>query len=68
MADEDDDLIEFKSVKEFDKLHDLLVVFELDIVLLESMQSKLGIRVNVELEWLLHEKLASTLDVVIEGS
>lgn len=68
MADEDDDLIEFKSVKEFDKLHDLLVVFELDIVLLESMQSKLGIRVNVELEWLLHEELASTLDVIIEGS
>jgi len=41
MAYEDNDLVELKSIQKFNEFHDLLVVFELDVVLLKTMKRKL---------------------------
>ena len=61
---EDDDLVEIKGVEKRDELLDLLVLFKLDIVLLESMQGEFGVGVDVQLKRLFHVQLAHRLELI----
>lgn len=65
--DEDDDLVELKLVEELIKLSVLLLFVELDIILLETVKSKLGLIVNVDLERVLHEFLADWSNFLRKG-
>lgn len=40
VAYEDDDLVEFKIIEQLNQLLDLLVVFQFDVVLLETMKGQ----------------------------
>lgn len=55
---ENDDLVEFQCVEEIVELAVLLCFGDLDVVLLKTVQSELGLVVNVDFEWVLHELLA----------
>ena len=50
--DKDDDLVEVKRVKQAEELAVLLLVQEVDVVLLETVQGQLGLVVNVDLHGL----------------
>ncbi len=56
--DEDDDLIEFEAVEEVVEFTVLLGLVELDAVLLKTVESKLGLVVDIDLERVSHELLA----------
>lgn len=62
--DEDDNLVELEIVEEFVQLAVLLLLFKLDVVLLETVQSELGVLVNVVLRGVLHEFAADGLDML----
>lgn len=62
--DKDDDLVELKLVEKLVQLAVLLVLAELDVVLLETVQGQLGVLVDVVLGRVLHELLADGLDLV----
>jgi len=47
LFDEDDDLVEVKSIKESNQLLDLLVLFKLNIILFQSMKGEFGVGVDV---------------------
>ena len=47
--DEDHDLVELEDVEQLEQFPVLLGVFELDIVLLQTVQSQLGLVINVNL-------------------
>jgi hypothetical protein len=64
---EDDDLIEFQGVEKVVELTILLGLLELDSVLLETVQSKLGLIIDVDLEGIPHEFLANWADLLREG-
>lgn len=56
--DEDDDLVEFQLVEEVVELAVLLGLAKLDVVLLETVESELGLVINVNLQRITHELLA----------
>lgn len=56
--DEDDDLIVRQGVEEIVELPVFLLLAALDIVLLQSVQGKLGLVVDIDLQRTLHEFLA----------
>lgn len=58
VLDKDDDLIELKSIQQVVELPILFPFGELAVVLLETVESKLGLIVNVDFQWALHELLA----------
>jgi hypothetical protein len=60
--DEDDDLVEFEAVEEVIEFAILLRLVKLDAVLLETVQSELGLIINVHLERISHEFLANRSD------
>ncbi len=59
---EDDHLIEFKCIEEIVQLSVLLSFAELDEILLKSVQGKLGLIVDIDLERVSHEFLADGSD------
>ena len=63
----DDDLVELEVVQELVQLTVLLLLAELDIVLLQTVESELGIIVNVYLERVPHELLADGTDLLGKG-
>jgi hypothetical protein len=65
---EHNDLVEHERVKQVCQLSDLLVIFQLDVVLFQSMESELLLFINEDLEWILHEFSAGVLDLRCEGS
>ena len=62
--DEDDDLIKFKTIEEVVKFAILFSFTELDAVLLKTMQSELGLIVNVNFKRITHELLADGSDLL----
>ena len=64
--DEDDDLIEFESVEQVVELSILLTLVESDGVLLQTVQSELGLVVNEDLHGISHELLADWSDFLRE--
>lgn len=65
--DEDDDLVELKLIKEIVELAVLLALAELDVVLLQTVQGKLCLVIDVDLKWILHELLADWAGLLSEG-
>ena len=65
---EDDDLVKLEAVQQVVKLTVLLRVTELDVVLLETMQSELGVVVHINFQRVSHELLANGSDLLREGS
>ena len=64
--DEDDDLVELECVKQIVELSILLRLAELDVVLLQPVQGKLGLIVDVDLQRVLHEFLADRTNLLRE--
>jgi hypothetical protein len=60
--DEDDDLVELESVKEVAQFSILLSLAEFDVVLLETVECKLGLIIDIDLERISHELLANGSD------
>jgi len=56
--DEDDDLIEFKLIEQIIELTILLAFANLQVVLLETVEGKLGLIIDVDFKGVLHELLA----------
>jgi hypothetical protein len=52
---EDDDLVELESVEEVSQLTNLLVLFQLDVILLETVKGELALVVNEDLKLVAHE-------------
>ena len=65
--DEDDDLVELHLIEQLVELAVLLLLIELDVVLLETVKGELGIIIDVDLKWVLHELLANWADLGGEG-
>jgi hypothetical protein len=66
--DKDDDLVEFEGVQEVEQLSVLFLFLEVDKVLSETVKGELGVVVNVDLHWVVHEFLADWSDFFGEGS
>lgn len=64
---EDDDLVELKVVKEVVQLAVLLLLAELDVVLLQTVEGELGVVVDVDLKRVTHELLADGADLLGQG-
>jgi len=60
--DEDNDLVEFERVEQIEKLSVLLVLLDLDIVLLETVEGQLGFVVDEDFHGILHEFFADRSD------
>ncbi|KAH3662352.1 hypothetical protein OGAPHI_005604 [Ogataea philodendri] len=60
--DKDDHLVELQRVQQLCKLQVLLLLWQVDVVLLQTVQSELLLVVNVDLQWVLHELLADRSD------
>lgn len=58
----DDDLVKLHIVKKLIELAVLLLLIKLDVVLLKTVQGKLGVVINVNLKRVLHELLADRAD------
>ena len=56
--DEDDDLVEFKSIQEIVKFAVLLALTKLDVVLLQTVQGQFSLVINVDFQRIAHELLA----------
>lgn len=65
---EDNDLVELEAVQEFVQLAVLLRLTELNVVLLETVESELGVIIHVDLERVPHELLADRSDFLRERS
>ena len=63
-ADEDDDLVELEAVEQIVELSILLALIELQIVLLQTMESQLLLVIDVDLQRVLHELLADKSDLL----
>lgn len=64
--DEDDNLVELEAVQKFVQLTVLLRFTELDVVLLKTVESKLGVVVHIDFKRVPHELLANGPDVLRE--
>lgn len=60
--DKDDDLVELKVVEKLIQLSVLLALLQLNVVLLETVESELGVFVDIVLCGILHEFAANGLD------
>jgi hypothetical protein len=65
--DEDDDLVELQLVEEVVELTVLLSLTKLDVVLLETVESELGLVINVDLQGVAHELLADGTGLLGKG-
>lgn len=65
--DEDDDLVELQVVQQVVQLAVLLLLAQLDVVLLQTVKSELGVIVDVDLERVSHELLADGANLLGEG-
>jgi len=65
--DEDNDLVEFEGVQEVKQFSVLFLFLEVDKVLSETVKGELGIVVNVNLHWVVHEFLAHWSDFFRQG-
>lgn len=65
--DEDDDLVELELIEEVVELAVLLLLLQLNVVLLETVEGELGLVVDVDLQRRLHELLADGTDLLGEG-
>jgi hypothetical protein len=65
--DEDDDLVELKTVEEVVEFAVLLGFLELDAVLLQTVESELGLIVDVDFERVSHEFLANRSNLLRES-
>ena len=63
----DNDLVKLHIVKKLIELAVLLLLIKLDVVLLETVQGKLGVIINVNLKRVLHELLANRADLLGQG-
>lgn len=61
---EDDDLVVTKFVKQVVETAVLLILSELNVVLLQTVESKLRLVIDVDLQWILHELLADRFGLV----
>lgn len=61
---EDDDLIKLQRIKQVTELSIFFPFAEFDIVLLKTMECKLGLIINVNLERILHELLADRTNIL----
>lgn len=65
--DKDYNLIEHERVKQLSELSDLLIIFKLDIVLLESVKSQLALVIYEDFKLVLHKLSADVFHVVRHG-
>jgi hypothetical protein len=56
--DENDDLIELELIEQLVELTVLFILAETDKVLLQTVKGQLGVIVNIQFEWILHELFA----------
>mmetsp|Transcript_84567 Transcript_84567/g.141017 ORF Transcript_84567/g.141017 Transcript_84567/m.141017 type:complete len:338 (+) Transcript_84567:450-1463(+) len=63
----DDHLVELEGIQKVVQLSVLSGIRSLDIVLLQSVEGELGVRVHVDLNWVLHELLGRLTDVLRHG-
>lgn len=68
LVGEDDDLVELEVVEQVDQLHDLLLLVQLHVVLLQTVQVQLRFVIDVELKRILHEHLADIFGLLRERS
>lgn len=66
--DKDNNLVELQIIEQVIQLAVLLLLIQLDVVLLKTVQSELCILVDVMLCRVLHELAADGLDVLSQGS
>lgn len=66
--DEDDDLVKLEAVQEFVQLAVLLRLTELNVILLETVESEFGVVIHVDLERVPHELLANRPNLLRERS
>ena len=64
---ENDHLVELQRVEEVDQLLDLLLLLDLQVVLLETMEGQLGLVVNEDLELVAHELATDVLHISGHG-
>lgn len=65
--DKDDNLVELQVVEQVVQLAVLLLLTQLDVILLQTVQSELGVVIDVHLERVTHELLADGADLLGEG-
>lgn len=65
--DKDNDLVELQGVKKVTEFAIFLLFAQLDVVLLETVESELCVVVNVHLEGITHELLANRSDFLRES-
>lgn len=63
-SDEDDDLVELQGVQQVSQLLVLLGLLQFEVVLLQTVQGQLGLIVDVNLQWGLHELLTNRTDLL----
>ena len=64
--DENNDLVELEVIQQLVQLTILLRLAEFDVELLETVQGKLGLVVNIDLKGVLHELLADRTNIMGE--
>lgn len=67
LADKHNHLVELEGVEQLNHLLNLLVLFQLDVVLLQTVKSELSVAVDVEFEGLLGEHFAHGFAVFTHG-
>jgi hypothetical protein len=65
--DEDDNLVELQVVQQVVQLAVLLLLAQLDVVLLETVQGELGVVIDVDLKRVAHELLADRANLLRES-
>jgi len=68
LVDEDDHLVEGKLVNEINQLRNLLVGFQVDVVLLKSVQGQFALAFDQDLGRVAHEQAASVFNITRKGS
>ena len=63
----DDDLVKLEAVQQLVELTVLLRFAEFDVVLLETVQSELGVIIDIDFQRVSHELLANRPDLLREG-
>jgi hypothetical protein len=59
---ENNDLVEFKGVQKIEQFSVLFLLFELAVVLSETVEGEFGVVVNVNFHWVGHEFFADWSD------
>ena len=61
---EDDDLVEGECVEEIVQLSILFRFAKLDVILIQTVKSQLGLIINEQFRWILHELSADRADLL----